>query len=343
MKKRNMIAAAGLSAAMMFCPAAGSAAEEAESTAVSEQEEERDWRTELKDWLKEGGAILSDILDEGGEKLNDILGEGGVIQNALPDKEQISAALDSARDVLSGAEVKIGDTVEGLLAAMRDEDGSFSLNAIKENIEEAFSGFGDIDLLDFEGLFAVYQNSHAAAMDYYKEFNASRIDPGDVQIISLGIMNDIDTSKTDSKVIRCCIQHNFKEDEEHQLHLTGAAEDVILFTMTIGEEDAVTVKEAVFAEKDEEDYDNAMIEDFCAQTDEDVDECLSDIIFTREYNVVSDLIEYMKDHPEIKGIEYEGEIRDYDALSRILSDHLDKMVDLFGTEEMTEEEMTAAE
>ena len=43
--------------------------------------------------------------------------------------------------------------------------------------------------------------------------------------------------------------------------------------------------------------------------------------------VLSDLMQYMEDHPEITGIEFEGGIRTKEGLKEILSDKLFKLAD----------------
>ena len=56
------------------------------------------------------------------------------------------------------------------------------------------------------------------------------------------------------------------------------------------------------------------------------DDVLQSLEVSREM-VLIDLMQYMEDHPEITGIEFEGGIRTKEGLKEILSDKLDKLAD----------------
>ena len=56
------------------------------------------------------------------------------------------------------------------------------------------------------------------------------------------------------------------------------------------------------------------------------DDVLQSLEVSREM-VLIDLMQYMEDHPEITGIEFEGGIRTKEGLTEILSDNLLKLAD----------------
>ena len=56
------------------------------------------------------------------------------------------------------------------------------------------------------------------------------------------------------------------------------------------------------------------------------DDVLQSLEVSREM-VLIDLMQYMEDHPEITGIEFEGGIRTKEGLKEILSDKLVKLAD----------------
>lgn len=56
------------------------------------------------------------------------------------------------------------------------------------------------------------------------------------------------------------------------------------------------------------------------------DDVLQSLEVSREM-VLIDLMQYMEDHPEITGIEFEGGIRTKEGLKEILSDKLFKLAD----------------
>jgi 2-hydroxy-3-keto-5-methylthiopentenyl-1-phosphate phosphatase len=123
------------------------------------------------------------------------------------------------------------------------------------------------------------------------------------------------------------IQNNYRMDDENQLWLVDSSEDVILFTHERGQDGGYSIKDAVFAEKG----DNYMssVEALLIETGESVDD-LEETLETSRVFVLYDLKDYLKEHPEVKGIEYEGEIRTAEELDQIWNVKLDELYDKYG-------------
>jgi len=85
-------------------------------------------------------------------------------------------------------------------------------------------------------------------------------------------------------------------------------------------------RDAVFAEKG----DNLVpsLEELCSQVGMTADECLESQAENRVF-VLYDLETYMEEHPEVKGIEYDGEIRTAEELDAIWDA---KLEELYGDE-----------
>ena len=61
-------------------------------------------------------------------------------------------------------------------------------------------------------------------------------------------------------------------------------------------------------------------------SEDSFDDVLQSLEVSREM-VLIDLMQYMEDHPEITGIEFEGGIRTKEGLNELLSDKLVKLAD----------------
>ena len=81
-------------------------------------------------------------------------------------------------------------------------------------------------------------------------------------------------------------------------------------------------RDAVFAEKG----DNLVpsLEELCSQVGMTADECLESQAENRVF-VLYDLETYMEEHPEVKGIEYDGEIRTAEELDAIWDAKLEEL------------------
>ena len=121
---------------------------------------------------------------------------------------------------------------------------------------------------------------------------------------------------------------------ENQLWMVDSSEDVVLFTHERNQDGGYSIKDAVFAEKG----DNYMssVEALLIETGESVDD-LEETLETSRVFVLYDLKNYLEEHPEVKGIEYEGEIRTAEELDQIWNVKLDELYDKYGDGSSSEE------
>lgn len=278
--------------------------------AAAEQEglaEQAACAEEIKSLFEEGGP-LSGILPEG----TDI--DGIVEQMDLADK-QISAVVE---EVLR----KAGNMPEGISGE--------SLGEFAEALAGRFLGSGEAgdsaDILDFDSmdeLFRIYSTIENAEVEYIKEHNAALMDCGDVQIVTVGNLASQDTiDQEESRFLRCMIQNNYTVDEENHLRFVSTSEDVVLFTHENDVEGAYPVREAEFAEKGDNYLES--VKEMYGRMDEPADEFEMNLEFNRLF-VPYDLKAYMEEHPEVKGIEYDGEIRTAKELDELWNAMIDEM------------------
>lgn len=107
------------------------------------------------------------------------------------------------------------------------------------------------------------------------------------------------------------IQGNYKQNDENELLLVSETEDVVLFRHERDEEGNYPVVEATFAKNDDT-YMNT-VEKMCGEVGITLDEGL-EYIEISEVMYAYDLEEYLNNHPDIKGIEYQGKIMNADEL-----------------------------
>ena len=77
-------------------------------------------------------------------------------------------------------------------------------------------------------------------------------------------------------------------------------------------------------------------------SEDSFDDVLQSLEVSREM-VLIDLMQYMEDHPEITGIEFEGGIRTKEGLNELLSDKLVKLADAEASEETPGEDAASGE
>ncbi|MBQ6321378.1 MAG: hypothetical protein IJI24_00765, partial [Lachnospiraceae bacterium] len=191
---------------------------------------------------------------------------------------------------------------------------------------------------DLEAIMEISESIKDAQKQYILDHNADVLEPGDVQIVSNGSIYMDEFTPEDTQIINFAdmIQTNYRLDEENHLLLIGEAEDVVLFTHQKDEEGNYPVVEAVFAE-DGEAY-TSSLEEMCVKAGISLDECLESITFAEAIAPI-DLQHYMQEHPEITGIEYQGEIRTEVELGYIW---LDAVMALYPEEGLTEGESEEA-
>ena len=175
--------------------------------------------------------------------------------------------------------------------------------------------------------------------EYVIDHNSGSMESGDVQIVASDVYHeDDDYEQEEFRMLSNMIQNNYRMDDENQLWLVDSSEDVILFTHERGQDGGYSIKDAVFAEKG----DNYMssVEALLIETGESVDD-LEETLETSRVFVLYDLKNYLEEHPGVKGIEYEGEIRTAEELDQIWNIKLDELYDKYGDGSSSEE--TAAD
>ena len=244
-------------------------------------------------WL----AGLNSFLDDNGQALSDLLGKA---DNA------VSGAVSGIVSSLGG----IGDLLGGLGSLL---------------------GGDDVDLL--EVMLGQSQAIRTAGVNYILEYNASLMEPGDVQIVADGAVSDNPEENGIAYTLCCFIQQNFTEDENHVLHFLCEKQDVVLLTLEKQEDGSFVVADAAFAEEGD-DYE-ATLEGFLPYVYSDsVQECLEDIDFSAVYTLPDTLAAYLDSHPETAGIEFEGKIMTAEELRTVRDERMYEYIDLlYGTEE----------
>jgi hypothetical protein len=160
--------------------------------------------------------------------------------------------------------------------------------------------------------------------------NAESMDPGDVQIVTnICIWEDADLDKEEIKVLAKIDQNNYTQNDKNELDFLSGAGDVVLFTLHAEDDGSYSVTDARFAE-DGEGY-LSSIEAFCDEVGTPLEDCMQTIDFA-DVMVLYDLEEYLNQHPDIKGIEYAGEVVDLEGLKTAQ----DNLLDLLLSEEDAE-------
>ncbi len=293
------------------------------------------------------GSILSGVLDsvqENSDELKQALfGEDGPLKDVLPEGTDIDSMIDTARQQLEQADGEISELVDTIAGAIESEVGNIDTDTIKQYAGELvsqlmgggdidLSSLGDIDFSSFDEMIAVFDSLKASEKAYMLEHNAEALEPGDVQIVS---GYNISQDEYDADPIRSfnyMIQCDYTVDEENQLRFLCGAEDVVLFSHRKDENGDYPVTDASFSE-DGENY-TASVEAMCSEMGITADTCMEEIEAAKVM-FIYDLKMYMDEHPDVAGIEFEGEIRSAEDLYALWSERISELYPV--TEEMTTE------
>ena len=272
-----------------------------------------------------------------GGLLEALFGEGGPLNEVLPEGTDINAMVDTAIEQLNQADSEIGAVLGEIYDMAQQEAGNISPEAVKDFANDRlgqFLGGGEEEEeeFDFSSLGAyleVIDNYRAEEEQYIKDKNADMMDPGDVQIVSAYPIATADFELDSAEItnLASMIQGNYKLDDENQLLFVSGASDVVLFRHEKNEEGIYAVADATFAE-DGENY-TPSIEKMCEEMGITIDEFFSELAYA-EAAVAYDLEEYLNNNPDIKGIEYMGEVRTAEELNDIYFAALDE---IYPTEE----------
>ena len=293
------------------------------------------------------GGILSGVLDtvqENSDELKQALfGEDGPLKDVLPEGTDIDAMIDTARQQLEQADGEISELVDEIAGAIESEVGNIDTDTIKQYAGElvsqligggdsGFSSLEDIDFSALDEIFATFESLKASEKEYMLEHNAGALEPGDVQIVSGYIISQDEYDADPIRSMNYMIQCDYTLDEENQLRFLCGAEDVVLFSHRKDENGGYPVIDASFSE-DGENY-TASVEAMCSEMGITLDTCMEEIEAAK-VGLIYDLKMYMEEHPDVAGIEYEGEIRSAEELYDLWGERISELYP--DTEEMTTE------
>ena len=272
------------------------------------------------------------------EKIEALFGEGGPLYGLLPEGTDTEAITGAAREQMDIVNRQFSRAIEEIVEKAESKSVDFDQESLQKFAEALLGQFigsradgNDAGGFDFDSLDALIEARNAiidSEKEYVIEHNSGSMESGDVQIVASDVYHeDDDYEQEEFRMLSNMIQNNYRMDDENQLWLVDSSEDVILFTHERGQDGGYSIKDAVFAEKG----DNYMssVEALLIETGESVDD-LEETLETSRVFVLYDLKDYLKEHPEVKGIEYEGEIRTAEELDQIWNVKLDELYDKYG-------------
>ena len=267
------------------------------------------------------------------EAVKSLFGAGGPLFGVLPEGTNIDEMVGTSREQMGQADQEIRQVLDEV--AEKAQNDSIDPNVQQDTLEEyaeallerilGSADFEKDDPLPFASLdeyLEVYNGIKNLEDDYIREHNAESMEAGDVQIVASNSLADEEIDEDQARRLACVIQNNYRIDEENQLRLVSSSEDVVLFTHQKDQDGNYLVTDAEFAEKGEN-YDSS-IQALNLKMDDPSDELQEDLEASR-IMVAYDLKEYLEEHPEVKGIEFEGEIRTAEELDEIMIDRLSKL------------------
>lgn len=267
------------------------------------------------------------------EAVKSLFGAGGPLFGVLPEGTNIDEMVGTSREQMGQADQEIRQVLDEV--AEKAQNDSIDPNVQQDTLEEyaeallerilGSADFEKDDPLPFASLdeyLEVYDGIKNLEDDYIRERNAGSMEAGDVQIVASNSLADEEIDEDQARRLACVIQNNYRMDEENQLRLVSSSEDVVLFTHQKDQDGNYIVTDAEFAEKGEN-YDSS-IQALNLKMDDPSDELQEDLEASR-IMVAYDLKEYLEEHPEVKGIEFEGEIRTAEELDEIMIDRLSKL------------------
>ena len=267
------------------------------------------------------------------EAVKSLFGAGGPLFGVLPEGTNIDEMVGTSREQMGQADQEIRQVLDEV--AEKAQNDSIDPNVQQDTLEEyaeallerilGSADFEKDDPLPFASLdeyLEVYDGIKNLEDDYIREHNAESMEAGDVQIVASNSLADEEIDEDQARRLACVIQNNYRMDEENQLRLVSSSEDVVLFTHQKDQDGNYLVTDAEFAEKGEN-YDSS-IQALNLKMDDPSDELQEDLEASR-IMVAYDLKEYLEEHPEVKGIEFEGEIRTAEELDEIMIDRLSKL------------------
>ena len=287
---------------------------------------------------------LKDVLPENTDLAGlvaGLLSEEGLLKDVLPEGTDISGLVDSAKEHLGKAGDEISEVLGKAVDTLKEKTGDIDLDTVKEYAGSLVShllGSEDVGDGSLDDTIRIYGLIREAEENFILEHNAGIMDSGDVQIIgnSNVYLDQFDVDPIQS--LNVMIQYNYTTDEENNLRFLSGAEDIVLFAHQNNGDENYQVVASTFSE-DGENY-MPSIEAMCSEVGEPVDDCLNEIE-AAGIMIIYDLETYLKEHPELAGIEFEGEIRTVEELDKLFYERLAELYP--ADEEEIPEEETAEE
>ena len=251
------------------------------------------------------------------ELLESLFGEDGAVTEILPEKEQIQEITGTIKEKLGEAGSEIGTVLGEVMEQAKSDPGSLNLDTLKEYGGELLGMLigGGTDDVSLDEMFRIYDSLKETEEEYMAERNAGLMEQGDVRIFTNTRFHEDEYEQDEIKVLTCFQQNEYNLNDENQLLFVSSARDIVLFTHQKDEEGNYPVKDAAFAE-DSEDY-MPSLEAFCEEVGEPFGDGILTTLQLHEAMVVYDLHTYLEEHPDIEGIEYDGEIRTAEELDAI--------------------------
>ena len=350
MKIRNLCMVGVLAAALSLNAAAIAPAAEETSPADESTQSVSDL---LKGLFGEGGALsdvvpegtdtdalinsVSEQLDEAGVDLNQAIGEVGDAIGQLSDAAQtLSDNIDTESLFMMGKQY---------LSQYLDQDGDGELDIDLESLSNLES-LGDVEglsdlvalfggeadgLAELNDIMAIYDKLKDEEEDYILDYYEDELEPGDEQVVlnSIIYMDDYDLDTPVIRNMAVMEETNYTVNEDDELELLCSAKNVVLFTHEKDEDGNYPITSAEFSE-DGENY-GPSIEKMCEEVGISIDDAYS-MIQAADYMTPYEMVQYLNEHPEYTGIEYQGEIRTVDELEELSNAAIGEMAAEFETE-----------
>jgi hypothetical protein len=281
----------------------------------------------------ENGNVTSETTEAAAD---DKSAENEAVEAAANDK---SAEGDSAedKDVIVGsilgeilAEVgytpgdeKVSEVLKALFGDVT-EDGDFNPEDIKALTRELFSRSSD-DEETSVGLADLYDTTK----NHLTEETSEYLEAGDETIIS-GIIGDFDEDEDGTlHLLGYFTVMNFDADEENpkDLLVKNGAGLTELITFELNEDGKYEITDYMTAE-DGEDY-SGSIADMCEYMGIEPDSFFEQMGIC-DLDYVSDLHNFLVDHPEYEHIEYMGELVSHEDLDNIADEQFAEYLSLYG-------------
>ena len=260
------------------------------------------------------------VLDELGSKASSL----GVDLSGLVDELDLSSIANSALEAVGELDL---ESVEGLAKGGASSLIAELLGGDGGNDERGEEESEDFDVDTFMAFYERLEAMNEAEKGFYEMDSVGNPNRGDVRIVSVGgIKFD---GELDGELFKRLVRiSRFEYDvDDSVLRLVDERDDYVLFEHAFDEDGNCEVVDARFVEVGE-DFDA-----FCLELGISPDEGRENAEFAR-YAEVADIAEYLENHPEFDGVEYDGEVRTAAELDEIV----DAAIGVYSNAEFGEEE-----